>query len=352
MTDTSAPTRPLRRVLFPLIKIGVSVALLWVLLANVDLAHLWALARTASPAWIGAALVVYFSMYLISAWRWRVLLDTQHAPVPFGRLVASFLVGSFFNNFLPSNIGGDVVRITDTAPATGSKTVATMIVLVDRGLGLLGLIFVAAAGASTAAGARGATPFVAPGVLWTILAAGLGLTLLVVMRPSAVGWLLRPAERLGRTWVRERVERLTSAIGRFRSTPGALVFCFTGGIVVQALLVVFYIAIARGLAIPIAAAHLAVLVPLSFVVQMAPVSVNGLGVREATFTLYFARLGLPAEPALALSFVGAGLILLFSVSGALLYLLRRRHDERVAAPEGSASAVTHSSTSGVTRPPR
>ena len=50
---------------------------------------------------------------------------------------------------------------------------------------------------------------------------------------------------------------------------------------------------------------------------------NGFGVREAAFSVYFARLGLPLESALLLSFVGAGLIMLFSLSGAATYLLRR-----------------------------
>jgi hypothetical protein len=48
-------------------------------------------------------------------------------------------------------------------------------------------------------------------------------------------------------------------------------------------------------------------------------------VREATFTFYFSRLGLPLESGLALSFVGAALIMLFSVSGGAVYLLRRSH---------------------------
>ena len=62
----------------------------------------------------------------------------------------------------------------------------------------------------------------------------------------------------------------------------------------------------------------------SFIVQMAPVSVNGLGVREATFSYYFARLGLPLESALALSFLGAVLLMIFSLSGAAAYIARQR----------------------------
>ena len=94
---------------------------------------------------------------------------------------------------------------------------------------------------------------------------------------------------------------------------------------VQALLVAFYAAIARALDIPISFAHLAILIPVSFIVQMLPVSVNGFGVREATFSFYFAALHLPIESALALSFIGAGLIIVFSTSGAVAYLTRRAH---------------------------
>ena len=74
--------------------------------------------------------------------------------------------------------------------------------------------------------------------------------------------------------------------------------------------------------IPIGFAELAVIVPISFIVQMVPVSMNGFGVREATFGFYFTRLGLPLESALLVSFVGAALIMLFSLSGGVAYLGR------------------------------
>ena len=89
-------------------------------------------------------------MVLASGWRWQTLLDAQHVRVPIGWLLNSYLVATFFNNFLPSNIGGDVIRIRDTAAQAGSKTLATTVVLMDRGLGLLGLLAIAAAGSSIA----------------------------------------------------------------------------------------------------------------------------------------------------------------------------------------------------------
>jgi hypothetical protein len=67
---------------------------------------------------------------------------------------------------------------------------------------------------------------------------------------------------------------------------------------------------------------MAVVVPISFLVQMLPISVNGFGVREATFSFYFTRLGLPIEAALVVSLVGAGLVMVFSLSGAAVYVTR------------------------------
>lgn len=331
VTQSVSPVTPSlgRRLLLPLIKIVVSVGLLWLLLANVDVARLWQIARTASPVWLVGALGLYLLMCVLSAWRWQQLLVAQHVRLPLGTLTASFLVATFFNNFLPSNIGGDVVRIGDTARAAGSKTLAATVVLLDRGIGLLGLIFVAALGASLATSDAAASVIGGPGLLWALFVIGLAAAAPLVLAPALVGRMLRPLEALHREWVQERVLRLTTALGRFRDEPRALVSCFVGGIFVQMTLVAFYFAVSCGLRIPISLPELAILIPLSFIVQMVPLSVNGLGIREATFTLYFARIGLPAESALALSFIGAILIMVFSLSGAATYLIRRR----VSPPE-------------------
>ncbi len=296
--------------------------------ARVDLARLWHLSRTASIGWLAAALFVYFIGIVVSVWRWGLLLDAQHVTVRFATRLKSFLVATFFNNFLPSNIGGDVIRIRDTAGPAGSKTLATTVVLVDRGLGLLGLVFVAASGATLAARMSAAIGPMAPGLLWGALAAAIALAAPVLLLPHGIGKLLRPLRAIHQEWVEARIERLTSALARFRDEPKVLAACFAGAIVVQALIVGFYWAIAVALNLHVSLAHLAIVVPMSLVVQMLPMSVNGFGVREATFGFYFTRLGQPLESALALSFIGAALIMIFSTSGVPFLLRRRRRRER------------------------
>jgi glycosyltransferase 2 family protein len=321
MTRTPESPRRLRRWLLPLAKLCVSVGLIALLLSRIDIGRLWAMAQTAAPSWLLAALALYLAMILASAWRWNLLLKAQGLAFRFRTLTSSFLVATFFNNFLPSNIGGDVVRISDTAPAAGSKTLATTVVLIDRGIGLLGLVLLAAIGATAVPrlvdGAAG------PSLLWGGFLAASALAGGALLKPQALPRLLQPVRVLHPAWVDERLGRLGEALAGFRQAPVALLGCFVGAVAVQAILVGFYVAIARSLEIPIGFPELAVIVPISFLVQMIPVSVNGFGVREATFGFYFSRLGLPLESALLVSFVGAALIMLFSVSGGIAYLVRK-----------------------------
>jgi len=114
-------------------------------------------------------------------------------------------------------------------------------------------------------------------------------------------------------------------LARFRDRPSELLICFCSAVFVQALGVVFYVTVAHALRVNIAPWDLAVIVPIATVAQMMPVSINGFGVREATFSFYFTRVGLPIESALLVSLVAAGLTMLFSLSGAAVYISRRRN---------------------------
>jgi glycosyltransferase 2 family protein len=305
------------------VRVVVSVVLLALLFSRMDVGALAANARQASVPWLLVALVIYFAHVLASTWRWRVLLDAQSVHVPRTLLLSSYLVAIFFNNFLPSNIGGDVIRISDTARRTRSKTLATTIILVDRGLGVLGLVLVAAISATIVGQLQGHVPSpIWPVWLWAAFAVTIALGIFLVWAPSLFGRLLMPLTAFNPAWMSERIEKLTHALERFRNSPGALAECFAGALCVQALLIVYHLAVVHALNVPIGVWDLAVIVPLSFVVQMVPVSLNGFGVREATFSLYFTRLGLPMQSGVLVSLGATVLMMIFSLSGAAVYLMQ------------------------------
>jgi uncharacterized protein (TIRG00374 family) len=327
MSTANSPVTPpsrLRSLLLWTLKIGVSTGLLYLLFVRIDIGHLWELIRGASLGGVVIALALYLLMIVVSTWRWQLLLRAQSVVLGFGMLMNSFLVAVFANNFLPSNIGGDVIRIRDTAGPARSKTLATTVILVDRGVGVMGLAFVAACGSTLAARRSEAIGPLGPALLWTMVVVALGLGVLVLAMPGRLALLLRPLRVFHPEWVDQRIETLTAALRRFRQAPGAMLAGFAGGIVVQAILVAYYAAVAGAIHLSVPIGHLAILVPVSFIVQMMPLSVNGLGVREATFGFYLSQIGVPLESAMALSFIGAALVMIFSMSGAAAYLARRR----------------------------
>ena len=290
-------------------------------LRSIDLAAFVQRVKGMNPLWMALAVAVFASTMRISVWRWNRLLRAQHIEVEKRRLTESMWVSLFFNNFLPSNIGGDVVRIADTAAAAGSKTLATTVILVDRTLGLTALLLVAAVGAFSAslAGVN------VPGARWIWLATAGAITAAIplIAMPDLVGYLLAPIRALNRPWLTERAQRLEDAILRFRKAPRALAGAFVGAVLVHLIIVAFYLLTAQSLSVPLPLLLGAVLIPVSLAVQMAPVSINGFGVREAVFAFFFRRFGLPAEAAVALSLVSTGLVMGLSLLGGLIFVRRR-----------------------------
>lgn len=322
--ETTAPSSS-RQFVKTTVKVAVSLLLLAFLFSRVDIAKIWDSARHASLPWLVAALVVWTLNIAAATWRWHLLLEAQDVRMPRKTLFSSFLVANFFNNFLPSNIGGDVIRIRDTAPAAQSTTLAATVVLVDRGLGLMGLVLISAMGASMAVGlhGQGVLP-IWPSWLWLGFFASAAVAVPMMYAPEGLGRLLKPLTFLHPEWAEKQILHLTETLSRFREKPSSLIGCFGGAVVVQALIVAFYLTVVYALNIPVKAQDLAVIVPLSLIVQMLPVSVNGFGVREATFSFYFTRVGLPIESAVLLSLVAAGITMLHSLSGAAVYVTRKR----------------------------
>lgn len=316
---------PARRATATAIKLVVSVALLAWLFSRVDAAELWATARRASPIWLAIAFLIYALNVQLSVWRWWLLVEAQELDVPFRQLNASMLVALFFNNFLPSNIGGDVIRIRDTAKAAGSKTLASTIVLVDRTMGMMGLVLVAACGASIVASAGHVALRFSPSWLWAGFLAGAAVGVPMFWSPAGVGRLLQPLTIVHPEWIGVRIDNVTTTLERFRNRPAALASCFAGAVLVQMATVAFHYAIVHALGIQIGVFDLAVAVPLAGITQMLPVSVNGFGVREAAFCFYFTRIGLPCEQAILLSLSATALVMLFSLTGAAVYVSRGRH---------------------------
>lgn len=310
----------MKRSVLLFLKIAVSLALLGYLLSTTDLDAIQRRVRGGDPVLLALAMALYAGILAISTWRWRVLLQAQGFQAPLAHLSGSYLVATFFNNFLPSNIGGDVIRIRDSSRLTGSTTTSLAVVAIDRilGLGALYALAVAAylAGGPSVRRLAGATPVL--GALGIVFA---GLAY-VFFRPGIARRVMAASGLSRLEWAKKRFETVQAAVHVYRSQVTAVWIAFLGSVALQALVVYYYYNVARGLRIPLPLGACFLMVPLCTLVQTVPVSFNGWGIRESVFILYFSQVGLPRDSALAFSLVGAVLIVLMSLSGAVVWTAR------------------------------
>jgi uncharacterized protein (TIRG00374 family) len=302
------------------VKVAVSLALLAYLFSITDLAALEDRVRSADLLLLAAAVGAYVAMLALATWRWQVLLEGLGVAAPLRRLTASYLVATFFNNFLPSNIGGDVVRVRDGSRITGSTAASLAVVGIDRILGF-GALYVLAAAAFVLGGpvVRG---FAGARVVLAGLALLFGALAYIFFRPGTARAMMS-VSRLNRiAWIREQFEAAQGAVHAYRARMRTVWLAFAASLALQALAVWYYVAVARALRIPLSASAAFLMVPLCSLLQAVPVSFNGWGLREGLFTVYFGQVGLPKESALAFSLVGAGLVVLLSLSGAIAWMGR------------------------------
>lgn len=301
-------------------KLAVSLALLAYLFSTTDLTALKERVRTGDTFLLVLAMALYGLIIAISIWRWKLLLHTQGYRATMSHLSASYLVATFFNNFLPSNIGGDVIRVRDSSRLTGSTTASVAVVAIDRILGF-GALYALAVGAYLAAGPSvralaGALPaLIVLGVVFGSLA-------YIFFRPGTARRAMAVLGLARIPWARSKFEVVQSAVNVYREEVTAVWAALLGSIALQALVVYYYYNIAKALRIPLPLSACFLMVPLCSLVQALPISFNGWGVRESVFILYFAQVGLPRESAMAFSLVGAGLMVLLSLSGAVVWTSR------------------------------
>jgi uncharacterized membrane protein YbhN (UPF0104 family) len=294
-----------------LLRLAVSAALIAWILSRTPFHEVAGAFRSADPRWILAALALNPLGYTASVRRWRLLIRAQGGDAPLPFLVRSFLVGVFFNNFLPSTIGGDAIRAMDTARAGVGRGKAVAIVFVDRFVGLLALMLFAVLG---------------------VLASGR----LTERVPSLYAWVVGGAAVLALLAALVFVlPRLVETRFALRWPGSVLVRAFGWSLLLQTLVVLNGYFLSRALHVPIPLPAFFLIVPLALFVMMLPVSINAIGVRENVWAFFFTAFGVAAATGVAVAWLDYGLVLLQALAGGIVYAGRRGEAEaELPAGEG------------------
>lgn len=311
-----APTRHtgLARLLF---KSLLTLVLGGFLLAKIELGTLF---RTLEGMGLGialGALVLTLGSVVVSAWRWHRVLAYLGERVPVMRLVGDTLVGTTYNLFLPTSVGGDVARSLRCARRVRDPELAWASVMFERLMGLVGLALVSLLGLAGSVSTR----------TRPLLLAALGLTI------GLVGFLMLAPVPL--FYAARRVARVSPRLARFleglaRSFAGPLsrtrarIETLGWSLVYQAVALGMLLLPALGWHEPRSWEAVYLGVPIALIGSIVPVTVGGLGLRESLFVVVLEPFGVSAERALALALVWLGSNLTVGLLGGLVLLWGRR----------------------------
>jgi uncharacterized membrane protein YbhN (UPF0104 family) len=314
----------IRKILITALRLLVTAGLLWALASRLDMARAAAIAAHVSLPFLAATFAVLLAAVPVNAMRWRVILTAEGPSPGLGSLTKLLFVGLFFNQVLPTGIGGDAVRAWRCRRLGIALGAAIRSVLLDRVSGYVVMVAVYAASL--------------PALLRVLSAPGERAGIVAVFGAALSGLLALPLldclpARLLRLPMIGALADLSRAARRLVTDPGRCAAVFGLSIVTIGLTVLGYALVGDSLGVPLSFATWLLVVPPVSLIQLMPISLAGWGVREAGMVVVLAGFGVPAEAALATSvLMGLGLVAI-GLPGGLIWLT----DWDIARPRPKAA---------------
>jgi len=302
------PEAPKRRpwVSFAL-RIAISLGLLAFLLRRYGGGAILNLLGRERPAYFAAAVVLYVAGQVMSAWRWQLVAALVWIRGPFREFCAYYFIGMFTNLFIPGLVGGDATRALYLGRRHGHLGAAVASAIADRVIGLLAAFWFAAVAAYLV---KDLTSIVTRPVILIGVAA-------------FIAYLAMPLLARLFNLIPHRLARFAKLVVVYMHHPIAIVPALALSLILQASLVVcqYLLALGLGLTIPFSFFMLCVLI--ANVVASAPITLNGLGLREGTYLVLFEMAGLGRADAVALGLLWFAVMMVGGLAGAVPFVATR-----------------------------
>jgi uncharacterized membrane protein YbhN (UPF0104 family) len=314
----------MRRILLSTLKILISAALLYFALRKVNFYDLLSRFDIASLGWIGLAIAVTFLQIFLGALRWREISADCGAPLVIAQAFRFNLIGTFFNQTLPSSIGGDAMRLWLVARGGAGWRAATYSIFVDRAIGLIALAIIIVASLPWSYqlidDPHGRSALLL--VDFAALAGGAGFLIL--------GRL--PWPWLKRWWGTHHLHACSVIANRliFSRQRGPKLAALS--LLVHVLAVVIAWCVVRSIAAPVLFGQVFQLIPPVMLITMLPISIAGWGVREATMGLAFGYAGLVTNEGVNVSLLFGCVSFVVGAFGGLVWIFSAEKRAQGHAP--------------------
>jgi uncharacterized protein (TIRG00374 family) len=310
-----------KNTLLLLLKLAVSLSILVIILTTrTSLREIGNVLLTVNPYWLALAFSLHAFGLFASAYRWQILAHAQGDEVPLGFLAKSYLVAQFFNNFLPTRFGGDIVRIWDGSRYSRSLVKSSAIVLVDRFSGVIVLFLMAVIASLFRLDMAREIP-----VIWVSLLLGLlGLGLIAVFFLPVFARLVASLRLRGfLDRLRGKALLFRETILLYRTRKRAFLRATFWALLLQLNVILYYFLIGLALHLRIHFLDYFIFIPVVLVIQLIPITINGLGLREGSYIEIFKYYRITPQAAVSFSLVDVAFNLVLGFVGGIIYVSRK-----------------------------
>ena len=303
-----------------ILKLVVTASLCLWLYTRVDIQTLKESMARLGPLPIVIGVLLHMAVVILSASRWWLLLTHAHSAIPFFKAFPSYYLGVFYNNFLPTGLGGDTVRILHMRTrGVGMKSLVSASV-VDRAIGFSTIFMAGMIGVFSSEELR--IPAHTKSVLTTVFLFGLFVAGWTLSNHS--GRLIKSLiQKYGHTRVRGWILDVILTCYSYRAEKKRIVLAVTISAMGQGLVILTYYLIGHGLGLDLSLTTYLVAIPAVFLAASLPISIGGLGIREGTLVGILVAAGANLHLAVNLSLLYLIVFWISTLPGALVPLLSR-----------------------------
>ncbi len=304
-----------KKVLSFLLRIGLSAALLVYLFSKIDTAQMADTLKNAELSFVFIAAVVFFVIHIFLLLRWIIFIKALHLHLSLQNIVSCFFIGLFFNLFLPTSTGGDIVKTWFLFKGTDQKAKVVASVVADRLCGFISIVLVA-----TVAFIFGYrllkdnSLFLLIGKLATI---SFGTTFILI-NERLYSFFCQVFRRFPA--IEEKLMSFHYAIALLKDKPLALLSTVGLSCFSQLLLSISFYFVAKALHQDIPYIYFLIFCPLICVVASLP-SIGGLGVRDLGTAYLFAKVGMKTGTAVSMSLINFSFMVLVGLIGGVFYVI-------------------------------
>ena len=262
---------------------------------------------------------------MVSAKKWHMLLMMKEVQIPFTTAWKYYYIGTFFNAFFPTTVGGDVIKAYGLSQHLNKKEEAFSSAIMDRITGLAAVLIIGS---------------IAIIIGWQVIPhTALVLSLIILLLPLVMIVLIFTTDAVGRLmrWslfakfgrLTTLMEQIYASLREYRLNGRLLLPVFVLSLIYHGILVINNYVLSQALGLDIPLYYFFIFIPIAEILVFLPVTIQGFGVREGTYVTLFSSIGVGSVQAFSLGFSNQLIKLIGNIIGGVVYAFNSKRAERI-----------------------